>query len=484
MNRRRATIALIVLLFLAVRIPLLLVRQPFYDELATVVFARAPISELWPMLQRDSASPLYLVFARLVENIAGFTVRRGRLLSLAFATLTLLALLTYRSPLAGRRPPADPRAAWIAAALLSVFFPHVYFSTEARAYALAALLIGIAVLALHRFLESRGTRWLLMATCCVVLAAYSHAYGALSFPALLAVSVMTRDRRAIVNGTMAMVVAGVLFFPGFLLARSQPVDSIAWMETGALPERLALVVGTVMQFGFAGPLPSLLISTLSPWLRSASFIVVCAVAIWGVWKSRDARVFLLLTMIPIAGVLAFALAGRTFYFPGRFESVLSVPFVMLLSSGILTFPNRLRVLLVATLLGLGAIVCTIAIADHANRPPDPFRQISRFARFHVDSDTPIVGSSYMYLEVLSQRDARWRPTVIAFPAEQAGHPGWAVQPSRHQLALEIGSLPARFVWLGIRNTPEEKVITENFTLRLLASNDVAVAVEAKKKTKN
>ena len=190
-------VAGILILFLAPRIALLYVRQPFFDELFTHWISAKPLGGILQALHYDSGPPLYYFLMHLLGN-PPILVARG--LSLLFATIALVALLVRRQ--------------FTAAALLAVFPPAVLFAVDARAYALCAMFVTLGILAL----DSDKPYATAIA---FVAAAYSHYYGAL-FIVLLA-------RR-----WRALAVAIVLFAPGAWLALHQPRGSMAWV--GSFPQ--------------------------------------------------------------------------------------------------------------------------------------------------------------------------------------------------------------------------------------------------------
>ena len=185
-------VAAIVLLFLAVRVALLLARDPFFDELWTVWMSRHPIGDIVPALLHDSGPPLYYFLARIPSVVA------LRWMSLVFATATL-ALLVWRRQ-------------FLAAALLAFYPAAALYAVDARAYALCGLFVAVGVLLID---DDRP----LPAAIAFVLAAYTHYYGVLFFPLLL-----TKHKRGIV----AFAVASVLFLPGLYLAFHQPAEATAW----------------------------------------------------------------------------------------------------------------------------------------------------------------------------------------------------------------------------------------------------------------
>ncbi len=189
---------LIGVLFFATRVPLILVRQPFFDELFTRWIAAKPFAGILDALHYDSGPPLYYFLVHLIGDPPIVVLR---VMSLLFATIALLALLARRH--------------FTAAALFAVFPPAVLLSVDARAYALCALFVTVGVLALE---ADRPYA----AALAFVAAAYSHYYGALFFPLLF------------VRGRLKAAALLVLFAPGAWLALHQPRGSMAWI--GAFPQ--------------------------------------------------------------------------------------------------------------------------------------------------------------------------------------------------------------------------------------------------------
>jgi hypothetical protein len=478
----------------ALRIGLAVVRDPFFDELASAWFAAKPMGEHWRFLLEDSGPPLFYALARLVYLLGGASVDELRTISLVAALLTLGLLLAWecgspaRSGEASRLAADKPanglrhtRTPLVAAALLAVFPPHVYFSTEARGYALAALFVGVATVSLYRWHQENRSTLLWAGTISLVLAGYTHWYGVLFFPLPLVLGLLARDRRRVLAGFSAAASAGLLFIPGFWLASQQPLESIAWMRTETVVERLRLVFGSLLQLGFAAPYPAVFLSPPPPALLLVSVMLVAPVAVWGLWTSREARIFGIATVLPVLIVAGLAVAGRTFYFPMRFESVLSIPFVLWLGFSWAVMRRGIaRAWLAATLI-LGLVVSASAIADHLRRPLDPYRQVAELARQRIDEQTPIVASGYAYLEIVSKIGPEWRPLIAAFPQRQALHPGWRASVPAGELRAELESLPDSFVWIGTLHSVEAQLLGERYKMQQLFSSGPVVAAAAERR---
>ena len=196
-------------LFFAVRIPLLIFRQPFFDELYTAWIAPMGFGGILHALQSDSGPPLYYFLV--------FLFGHARIVSLVAATIGLLALLREKQD--------------VAAFLLALFPPAALFAVDGRSYALCAMFVTLGVIARDRERPYHAAMWF-------VLAAYSHYYGVLFFPL-----VWPRWKPALLY---------VLFLPGLWLALHQPREAIAWMQHFAYPDALfvrpplVLVVATLI----------------------------------------------------------------------------------------------------------------------------------------------------------------------------------------------------------------------------------------------
>jgi hypothetical protein len=77
-----------------------------------------------------------------------------------------------------------------------------------------------------------------------------------------------------------------------------------------------------------------------------------------------------------------------------------------------------------------------------------------------------VASGYLYLETIAQRPA------MAFPPEQAQHPGW-----RAVAQSGSGLPPGAFLWIGERTAPELNLIRRARQIDPLYMNSRAIVVK-------
>lgn len=480
----------VALLFLSTRLALLLTRAPFYDELFTRWIVTRPWGGLLPALRLDSGPPLYYQLVRLVSS-PGNTVTAGRMISLVASALTLLVLaLTGRSMMRNalvtpKRSEADGEVALIAAgrrrgliaAILFAAFPAAVFaSCDARGYALCALFIALSIAALDRWCGEAGSASpprivpLLFAVICLVLAAYSHDYGVLFFPIPFVVSLFSRSRRCLLQGLAASAACGVLFIPGFLLAAAQPGAAIDWMPA-------AVPTAPLAGFAFAARYPAALLAP-PPVAVILLAAVLLAFAVIRTGSSERALRFAAITLLPVAVVVLCGALRRPVYFPLRFDSIIAVPLVLWLEAALDAWSRPARLILTTGMVAIGVTVIAVGAIDHAGRRPDPYRAAALWARRSIDPRVTIVSSGYAWLEVWSARGEAWKPRLVAFPAEQADHPGWRAIATRDDLASQRDRIlltPGDLVWIGERG-PELRSLVEGAHLDVIhAEGPVAVA---------
>jgi hypothetical protein len=402
-------------------VPLLFVRAPFFDELFTRWIAGKSFFGILAALRLDSGPPLYY-FA--VHAIGDPSVVATRVLSLLCAAVSIVLILrtTRWTPAAGL--------------LFAVFPPAVLFAADARAYAMCAMFVTIAVLAIDRDRP-------FVASLALVLAAYSHYYGVLFFPILLltaavpaAIQPAGRRRYAMHwryewrRRFASLALAVVLFVPGFWLAMRQPAGAREWM-TSTWPDGL-----------FVRP--------------PIALAIVCAIA---VLASLRINRYLFMVIVPL--ILAIALRV---YVPMRFEAVIAAPLVLWIAASLRQ--NRFRLALMWALVGVGVVWSALGIIDHANRPPDSFRQAAQWVSGNIAANQNVVASGYCYLETLMNGHSR----VTAFPPEQAEHPGWRALPE-----AGLRSPAGLFFWIGERNAPELDVfVRDRRRIQPLFINDRAM----------
>lgn len=460
LQSRRGTalvVAALLVLFLAPRIALLCARDPFFDELFTQWIASKSFGEILRALRYDSGPPLYYLVVHAL-GLRGITALRFFSLLCACASAGLIL---------GARWLGVSR--YTAAALLAVYPPAALFAVDARAYALCALLVTAGVLALDR-----GRPFL--AAALFLLAAYTHFYGVLFFPLLPMGSAVPRFRssaapqphsHATAQPILACIVAVVLFLPGFYLASIQPREAIGWLTATQGSESHFAPLANA---SFAAEYPASLFEP-TPWALVVVALIVLIVAV-----VRSTR-FAPMALIPIGAAIALSFAGRTIYFPMRFESVVASPLVLWCAMSLDRWKPVVRGIVAGLLIVIGVVAIHFGVIDHLRRPIEPYRAAALFVRRIAGPDETVVASGYCYLEVVTHTRSR----VIAFNPEQALHPGW-----RHRETLEEARAVAEsqlprepFIFVSEAGTPEVVAVRELRRLDPLLVNRRVVIVRAR-----
>lgn len=457
-DRREKTIffgalAALVAASVAIRLPLVILRVPFFDELFTLWIGRKPFGAIVEALRLDSGPPLYYFLVHALGLSGDLTAARTLSLVAGAAAVAVAFLV------------ADALEVRIIAALFVALWPvHVYFSSEARSYALCALFVGVACVALDGWSEKGATRYLVLAAAALVLAAYSHFYGALAFPLLVAIPLIEKRKREVVHGIYATVGAAISFLPGFLLAAQQPPAAMQWLRPLAAAEA---AVSVVRQLQFATPGGMMPAAPLL--LQVVSMAAVLSVVIAGAIQSDRARRWLWMTLVPVAALFAATLVRRI-YFPARFESILAVPFALLLATSLRSFRREwLRAAVAVVLAVVSAVMWAVASGGFAKENAGPYRGVATYVTNKVDAKQPIVVSGLSYLEVVTQADSAGARRITALPAEQALHPGWRAVVDPRTLEVEAAALARahrEVVWVGEQGSAEERALARHFDLRL------------------
>lgn len=141
----------------------------WFDEIVALVRGyREPLLLQFTVFQGDFHHTLYSVLARVSLIVFGDTAWAIRLPALLFGAATIP--LTY----ALGREIASERDGWLAAGFLTVFYPHVWFSQNARGYTMLAFWSTLATLLLVRHLRGGGRRPAWGYAAVLALGVYTH----------------------------------------------------------------------------------------------------------------------------------------------------------------------------------------------------------------------------------------------------------------------------------------------------------------------
>jgi mannosyltransferase len=237
----------IVLLAAVLRFATLRTQSIWFDEAATWDLVRRPFGE---MLRRipdgESNPPLFYVLEWGWTRVFGDGEAGLRSLSAVAGLLTVPVAYAI-----GRRAAGGAARAGLAAAALTAVNPLlVWFSQEARSYALATLLSAVALLLFQRAQDDRCGRVLAGWALAAVLALATHYFTAFVLaPQALWLLWRHPRRRDALAAVAAVTAAGIALLPLLLAQAGNPYDiagtSLA-LRLAQLPKQFLL--------GYRGPL--------------------------------------------------------------------------------------------------------------------------------------------------------------------------------------------------------------------------------------
>ncbi len=213
--------------------------QSFWFDEATTwqIVAHGLGHVLHQVPQTESTPPLYYVVLWCWSRVFGLSEAGLRSLSAVFGTATIVVMWAIGRRLASER-------AGLMAALLTAANPFlIWYSQEARAYALLVLMSAVSLLALVRVLSSPARGRMLAWGISAALALAAHYYAIVVIvPEALWLAVALRRRGAltlkrIVLGVLPIAVVGAAQLP--LMIRQNDGRAAYIANTGSLPYRVA-----------------------------------------------------------------------------------------------------------------------------------------------------------------------------------------------------------------------------------------------------
>jgi hypothetical protein len=418
-------------------------RPVWHDELYTLALARLPVGELMKALVVDSGPPLHYLLCHFLFALVGW--QEGSMLGTLMVRMpSVLAFALIPWVVWKARPVGGLDGLW-GPLLAVVWLPLLYFGTEARAYALLALVNALLWIRGPRWI-ARGGRWTVcfvaMAACLPLL----HYTGLVSFLLLpsLAFFVPRQRRRVLILAIVLAALPALAWMPVMLGA---PADSMAWVVTGAGPGRPGLA--TVSVLAPAGPFPALFEAPdlpIPPWASVLALGALIGGAALGASKLRqnreadtvDSRVAIRLAvaLLPAVGIALLALGGIPVYFAGRTESMVWGLAVALGAILIQRLRSLARRIVAGSFVLIGGITIVVWLAALPERPPARGVEVGRALAPEIDASDRVVVAGLWQLEVrhgLAQARLGGSAAtsevhmVETVPRSQAEHPGWLDQ---------------------------------------------------------
>ena len=384
----------------------------WYDELASLEFARQPVGRLWSIwMLRETNPPLY--YSLLSGWIAVFghsdVVLRLPSIGIGLAGIWAAYLLGFVS--------GGVRAGLLAAALLALSAAHTDLSHEVRAYSLAHTGVLFACLGITHYLRTKSTAALILYGTGTLVALYSHTTLAL-FAAIAATTMiwfLRADRWALLRWLAANSV--VLALWGWWVAISlrqiaQPVTNIDWIQAPSIREALDMTAVAYLPMYLRAPGP------FSVFLLAGLF---AGVGKW-VFQARRPEVTLLAVLAAGAPLLLFVISQEIPIFLPRTLSWASGPTYVLIALAVGRIPSRLIagastvVLLSYSAIGLAAWM--------PDREREQWRQ-SVAAMESLGSTAVLVSDDAVALAIEKYRTQTSGMVPIVVQSPKAQHERWS-----------------------------------------------------------
>jgi mannosyltransferase len=271
-----AAAALLTLFAALIRLPTLAEQSFWLDEGYTVRLVRMSFGGMLRTIPRtESTPPLYYALAWVWTHVFGVSEFGLRSLS------ALAGIATVPVAYAAARRLAGMRAATICGLLLAVAPLMVWFSQEARAYALATLLSAVTVLCVVGWLLERRGGWLTGWAVAAALGLLTHYFMVFIVApelALLWWHGRARPDRRLAAATALVVIVGAALIPLALAQRG--TGHADYIAQGSLQTRI-LQAPKQLLVGYASP--------GQVAAAVAATVLVLVGAVWPLARNRAAR---------------------------------------------------------------------------------------------------------------------------------------------------------------------------------------------------
>ncbi len=285
----------------AIRVPTLSVQSFWLDEGYTVALVRMSFGAMLRTIPRtESTPPLYYALAWAWTRVFGSSEFGLRSLS------ALAGIATIPVAWALARRLAGDRAALIAGLLLAVSPLMVWFSQEARAYALATLLATGTLLCIAAHRQNDRARWLWGWAACAALGIATHYFVAFVVaPEVVFLGWRARGDRRLWAASGLVLIVAVALVPLALAQRG--TGHADYIAQGSLATR-ALQVPKQFLIGYASPAQTV-----------TAVVAAAAVAAGALWPlaadgsaARRSRLPLAVGLAAVVVPILLALVGVDF----------------------------------------------------------------------------------------------------------------------------------------------------------------------------
>jgi uncharacterized membrane protein len=324
--------AAILVLALALRVYRLGAQEFWVDE--TFSFHDATAEHWLADLRLRDMPPLYTVLLHNWMGVAGIGEAGLRLLSAILGTLAVAATMWSAREIGGRRGV-------VPAGLVAAAAPmQVYYSQEARPYALLLLLLAAMLGLVHRAVRrDRAGDWALVFLVATA-ALYTHILSAVALVGTAGMLLVEPRPRVLWRWVASLTAAALLFMPWLVWsfgAFSRSVGLVDWVADVWAKTPPSMAIPRSLELFVIGPQAGLLPIRLKQFntlvfpaplrwlaLAAAGALAVGLVAPLGAGAApRDRRVpaLLIALFFPLVALFAISLIVKPIYIAGRYDMI-------------------------------------------------------------------------------------------------------------------------------------------------------------------
>jgi uncharacterized membrane protein len=460
-----AALTAVVLVGAWLRLTALKRQSLWFDEIDVVVRAQRPFGVvLRTFVTAGENGPLYNLFLALWIRVAGISEIAVRFPSAVAGVLAIPVLYVLV------RRVSDATTALFAAGLLAISPYHVWYSQEAKMYAILVLEALLSTLLLVEALDRNRPRWWVGYALVTTLMFYTHVASVLVFVGQSLYVVATRRAwRGRERGWLLAAAALTLPYVPIALWALRVVSGgvTTWQPAVGLWDALR-----ILGIKFA-------VNRSTPDIQRRAALLYAALALGGVaalaWPRRPRRWWLLLAAgaaTPVVGLYLVSL--RQSVFADRYAIVALPPYIALVAAATATLTRSRR----AWPLGLAVMVALLACAwtplRDVNRSSAAQKEDWRSAYAYVadrgqPGDVIVIEPNYLIttLTYYAQRE----PRLTAYPAVTipSFRVQWLTEPLMIKMIRDQAPRATRF-WL-VQSPDRVPADDPNHTLEgWLASN--------------
>lgn len=363
----------------------------FADELSTFFVVNQDFSGMWFQVKspQELTPPLYFVLAWLASKLGSDpTLLRLPSVLAGVASIPLVYLLG--SMTLGRR------AAIVGAAITSLSPLMIYYSAEARAYALLTFLVLCSAIVLLLALDRGSPGWWVLYAVLLAATMYTHYTGVFVIAAqtVWAFAVAPKARKAICLSVALSVVLWAPWIGQYLADALNPnVDVVGKLH----PFGPRIAVEDYLQFMIGVGLPVPTFEVPGPWPIAifGAGILVALIALWREGFSRPSQRTVLILVLAAAtpvGAALSSLVGPDTYVPRTL--LISYPGFALVVAALVSSRQGLVAVVATTLTLAGLLMAAVTTTYDSSRRPDYGAVVSFIERYGKPGD-PIVDAAVM-----------------------------------------------------------------------------------------